>query len=342
MRVQRTILIMTLAAILHVPVSCQSSPATEISGEYTLKAQSVQINGVIINIADWPGSSVSVTALDGDMASVSIDSLLPGIDTLTVSADVSRLHGSSYSFATAAPCNVKDREISVSGTVNKGNLSLSITDRYGTPATGRWKVAVSGDGLAAISISFSSPLVTEIPLGDGSSVPVEDALAIVNAYIRSLATPGLEDLEYLEFSSAGYVNIECHGLSGSDLEPLAKDVIQYWTDPADSRLHLYLRRTITDGLGMEISPLDAALAYRQGNGNLTVTLDQQTIAPWTGELLKTIQGFTYDDYIQAGSPLGEITEEQFRQYSTMASLFVTSLSIPGTELNVSAELAPAS
>lgn len=121
---------------------------------------------------------------------------------------------------------------------------------------------------------------------------------------------------------------------------MTENVIQYWTDSADLRLHLYLRRTITDGLGMGISPLDAALAYRHGNGLLTVTLDQQTTAPWTGELLKAIQGFTYDDYTQAGSPLGDITEEQFAQYSTMASLFVTSLSIPGTELNVSVDLTP--
>lgn len=340
MRAQRIILLTVLAALMQMPVSCQSAPATEIEGEYTLKAQSVQINGIIINIADWPGCSVKLTAKDGDLVSVGIDSLLPGIDTMSVTATVSRQHGSSYSFSSVSPYSACNREISVSGTVNKGNMSISVTDIYRTPATGRWKVAVSDDGLAAISISFSSPLVTEIPLGDGSSLPVEDALAIVNAYIRSLATPELDALEYIEFSSTGYVNIECDRLSGSDIEPLTENVIQYWTDSADLRLHLYLRRTITDGLGMGISPLDAALAYRHGNGLLTVTLDQQTTAPWTGELLKAIQGFTYDDYTQAGSPLGDITEEQFAQYSTMASLFVTSLSIPGTELNVSVDLTP--
>lgn len=340
MKVQHIILPMALAALLQVPVSCQTAPATEIEGEYTLEAQSVQINGIIINIADWPGCSVKVTAADEDMASVSIDSLLPGIDTLTVSATVSRQHGSSYSFSSVSPSTVLDREISVSGTVNKGNMSISITDIYATPATGRWKVASSADGLAAVSISYSSPLVTEIPVGDGSSLPLEDALAIVNAYVRNVITPYLKDLEYLEFSTAGYVNIECDRLAGSDIEPLTNDVIQYWTDPANSRLHLYLRRTITDGLGMEISPLDAALSYRQEDSTLTVTIDQQTLAPWTGELLTLVQGLTYEDYTQAGSPLGEMTQEEFGQYKSMASLFITSLSIPGTELNVSAGLTP--
>lgn len=340
MRLRNSITTLTLTVLtLSLLPGCQSSPAAAVEGEYELKAQSVLINGIIINMADWPGSSVSVTAVDEESVTVTVDSLLLGFSTLTVPGTAAVDGRGRYSFS--GSFTGQDRDISVTGTVNKGSLSLSITDLHTTPAAGRWKVAAAVDGLADISVSFYSPMITEIPLGDGSSISVEEALTLLNAVLRSTVTPELDKLRYIEITRTGYIGIALNGGISPDLEPLLQDVIQYWSEPDASRLHIYLRRTITDGLGLGISPLDAALACSVSDGSMTLCLDQQTLSPWLEEISSAINSLSYEDYIEAGSPLGDISEEEFRQLRSMASLLVTSLSIPGTELSLQTRMVPA-
>ena len=288
MRLRNSITTLILTVLtLSLLSGCQSSPAAAVEGEYELKAQSVRINGIIINMADWPGSSVSVTAVDEESVTVTVDSLLLGFGTLTVP---------------------------------------------GTAAV---------DGLADISVSFYSPMITEIPLGDGNSISVEEALTLLNAVLRSTVTPELDKLRYIEMTRTGYIGIALNGDISPDLEPLLQDVIQYWSEPDASRLHIYLRRTITDGLGLGISPLDAALACSVSDGSMTLCLDRQTLSPWLEEISSAINSLSYEDYIEAGSPLGDIGKEEFRQLRSMASLLVTSLSIPGTELSLQTRMVPA-
>lgn len=333
----RSVLLLTIP-VLPFLASCQTSPAAAVEGEYSLSAQSVQINGVIINMADWPGSSVSVAAVDEEAVTVTIDSLLLGFNTLTVPGTAAGSGKSKYTFT--GSYTGQDRDISVAGTVNKGVLSLSITDIRTSPATGRWNVAVADDALADISVSFYCPLVSEIPYGDGGLIPVEDALTLINAVLREAITPELANLRYVELTRTGYVGINWNGDISSEAESLLQDVIQYWPEPEASRLHIYLRRTITDGMGLGISPLDAALAYSAADGTLTLSMDQNTLSPWLGEISDAINSLSYEDYLEAGSPLGEISIDKFRQYRSTASLLVTSLSIPGTELSISVRMTP--
>lgn len=340
MRLRNSITTLILTVLtLSLLSGCQSSPAAAVEGEYELKDQSVRINGIIINMADWPGSSVSVTAVDEESVTVTVDSLLLGFGTLTVPGTAAVDGRGRYSFS--GSFTGQDRDISVTGTVNKGSLSLSITDLHTTPAAGRWKVAAAVDGLADISVSFYSPMITEIPLGDGNSISVEEALTLLNAILRSTVTPELDKLRYIEMTRTGYIGIALNGDISPDLEPLLQDVIQYWSEPDASRLHIYLRRTITDGLGLGISPLDAALAYSVSDGSMTLCLDRQTLSPWLEEISSAINSLSYGDYIEAGSPLGDIGKEEFRQLRSMASLLVTSLSIPGTELSLQTRMVPA-
>lgn len=333
----RSVLLLTIP-VLPFLASCQTSPAAAVEGEYSLSAQSVQINGVIINMADWPGSSVSVAAVDDEAVTVTVDSLLLGFDTLTIPATAAGNGDSKYTFS--GSYTGRDRDISLTGTVNKGVLSLSITDICTSPVTGRWKAAVADDGLADISLSFYSPLVSDIPYGDGGSIPVEDALVLINAALREAITPELANLRHVELTRTGYVGINWNGDISSEAESLLQDVIQYWPEPEASRLHIYLRRTITDGMGLGISPLDAALAYSAADGTLTLSMDQNTLSPWLEEISDAINSLSYEDYLEAGSPLGEISIDKFRQYRSTASLLVTSLSIPGTELSISVRMTP--
>ena len=339
--------IKTLLSILTASVcltslltGCQSAPAPAMEGHYTLQAQSVQVNGTIINISDWPGSSVTISAVDDETVTVSIDSLLLGFDTLTVSATAAGEGKDKYTFS--GTYSGQDRDISVSGTVDGSALSLSITDICTSPVTGRWKAAVADDGLADISLSFYSPLVSDIPYGDGGSIPVEDALVLINAALREAITPELANLGYVELTRTGYVGINWNGDISSEAEPLLQDVIQYWPEPEASRLHIYLRRTITDGMGLEISPLDAALAYSTSEGSLMLSLDRKTISPWLGAISNTVNSTTYEAYLEAGSPFGELSMEEFTRYRSMASLLVASLSMPDTELSLKVRMTPES
>ena len=75
------LILLPAALLMPLLTGCQSAPASALEGHYTLQAQSVQVNGTIINIGDWPGSSVTVSAVDDEAVTVCIDSLLPGFDT---------------------------------------------------------------------------------------------------------------------------------------------------------------------------------------------------------------------------------------------------------------------
>ena len=155
------------AALAALASGCSTSPSASIEGEYELNSQSVQINGVIVNLADWPGSSVSVTSMDEDRVLVSIDSLLPGFDTLSIDAKAVKEGKDKYSFSSYDPYYLKDREIQISGTVDKGELSLSVTDIYQSEITGRWKPAFDSDGLADMKEkTIRTPLDPDITFSD--------------------------------------------------------------------------------------------------------------------------------------------------------------------------------
>ena len=130
--------------------------------EYTLEAQSVQINGVIINMGDWPGASVSIAGTGESSADVSIDSLLLGFEELSVPCEVSRTDRDKYSFYGAY--SGQDRAIELNGSVNKGRLSLSITDLYTTEAAGRWRPSSAEDGLADLHITFECTAISGYPV----------------------------------------------------------------------------------------------------------------------------------------------------------------------------------
>ena len=105
MTMKRIYKLLVTAAVAITPLltGCQVSPATAIEGEYALGDQSVQINGIIINLADWPGSSVTVTATNEDNAVIRIDSMLPGIDSFSMTADEAKEAGSKYRLYSSEP-----------------------------------------------------------------------------------------------------------------------------------------------------------------------------------------------------------------------------------------------
>ena len=306
---------------------CSADPATAVEGDYSLGPQSVQINGVIINMGDWPGASVSITGTDESTADISLDSLLLGFDRLTLPCEVSRTDRDKYSFY--GEYSGQDRDIELSGNVNKGKMSLSITDICTSEATGRWRTATEQDGLVSLSLSFECPLISEIPLGD-TTISLETAVELLNAAVRSTLTPALGQLDYIELSSTGYVNISWSGDISEELSPLLRDVIQYWPEPEQGRLHIYLRRTLTDGLGFPVSPLDIPAGCSVSGSDMTLTLDKTALKPFTDMLLSAAGDMTYDDYTDSGSPLGDLTEEQFDEYKSLVPVIQGVLAMPST------------
>ena len=296
---------------LGIPAGCSADPATAVEGEYTLEAQSVQINGVIINMGDWPGASVSIAGTGESSADVSIDSLLLGFEELSVPCEVSRTDRDKYSFYGAY--SGQDRAIELNGSVNKGRLSLSIAE----------------DGLADLHITFECTAISGIPLGD-TTISLETAVALANTALRTALTPVLDHLDYMELSRTGYINIAWSGDISDALRPLLQDVIQYWPDPEQGQLHLYLRRTLTDGLDLPVSPLDVPAGCTVSGSNMTLTLDKTALKPFADMLLSAAGDLSYSDYTEAGSPLGDLTETQFDEYKALLPLIQGVLAMPST------------
>lgn len=312
---------------LGILTGCSADPATAVEGEYTLEAQSVQINGVIINMGDWPGASVSIAGTGESSADVSIDSLLLGFEELSMPCEVSRTDRDKYSFYGAY--SGQDREIELNGSVNKGRLSLSITDLYTTEAAGRWRPSSAEDGLADLHITFESTAISGIPLGD-TTISLETAVALANTALRTALTPVLDQLDYMELSRTGYINIAWSGDISDALRPLLQDVIQYWPDPEQGQIHLYLRRTLTDGLGLPVSPLDVPAGCTVSGSDMTLTLDKTALKPFADILLSAAGDLNYSDYTEAGSPLGDLTETQFDEYKALLPLIQGVLAMPST------------
>ena len=307
MRNAAYILFLSLAGI-GIVTGCSADPATAVEGDYSLEPQSVQINGVIINMGDWPGASVSITGTDESTADISLDSLLLGFDRLTLPCEVSRTDRDKYSFY--GEYSGQDRDIELSGNVNKGKMSLSITDICTSEATGRWRTATEQDGLVSLSLSFECPLISEIPLGD-TTISLDTAVRMLNTALRASLTTALSPLDYIEMSNTGYVNI-------------------YWPDPEHGSLHIYLRRTLTDGLGFPVSPLDIPAGCSVSGSDMTLTLEKTALEPFTDMLLSAAGDMTYDDYTDSGSPLGDLTEEQFDEYKSLVPVIQGVLAMPST------------
>lgn len=326
MRNAAYILFLSLAGI-GIVNGCSADPATAVEGDYSPGPQSVQINGVIINMGDWPGASVSITGTDESTADISLDSLLLGFDRLTLPCEVSRTDRDKYSFY--GEYSGQDRDIELSGNVNKGKMSLSITDICTSEATGRWRTATEQDGLVSLSLSFECPLISEIPLGD-TTISLDTAVRMLNTALRASLTTALSPLDYIEMSNTGYVNISWSGDISEEFRPLFQDVIQYWPDPEHGSLHIYLRRTLTDGLGFPVSPLDIPAGCSVSGSDMTLTLDKTALEPFTDMLLSAAGDMTYDDYTDSGSPLGDLTEEQFDEYKSLVPVIQGVLAMPST------------
>lgn len=315
-------ILLPAALLMPLLTGCQSAPASALEGHYTLQAQSVQVNGTIINIGDWPGSSVTVSAVDDEAVTVCIDSLLPGFDTLTLSATATGDGKDRYTFT--GTYSGQDRDISVTGTVKSSTMSLSITDICTSPVTGRWKVASGEDGLADITIAYSSPAVKEITVG-GITLPADMAVQMLQSLVRGYITPVLENLQYIELDRTGYVNLSWRGDISPELEPLLSGVVQYWPDPGNSWVHIYLRRTITDAVGSPVSPIDFALAYSiDGSGSPVLEINQDTFAPWTGVLILALGSVD-----ESTAPIAAILKE-----------IAQSLLLPETVFSISVNLSP--
>lgn len=315
-------ILLPAALLMPLLTGCQSAPASALEGHYTLQAQSVQVNGTIINIGDWPGSSVTVSAVDDEAVTVCVDSLLPGFDTLILSATAAGDGKDRYTFT--GSYSGQDRDISVTGTVKGSALSLSITDTCTSPVTGRWTVASGEDGLADITIAYSSPAVTEITVG-GITLPADMAVQMLQSLVRGYITPILENLQYIELDRTGYVNLSWRGDISPELEPLLSGVVQYWPDPGNSWVHIYLRRTITDAVGSPVSPIDFALAYSiDGSGSPVLEINQDTFAPWTGVLILALGSVD-----ESTAPIAAILKE-----------IAQSLLLPETVFSISVNLSP--
>ena len=313
-----------VSAALIVLQSCNNTPASAVEGDYIPEAQSVQINGVIINLADWPGCSVSIRSIDGDNAEVTLDSLLLGFDTLTVKCSVTSQGRDKYAFSGDFEDN--DRDIGVSGTVNKGRLSISITDIFTSPVTGRWTPAMGEDGLIKLSLQLSSPVITD----DSAAVRLQEAA-------RAFVTPLIEDLGYIELDRTGYVNISWNGQTDDIVSSLLSGVIQYYPLSRSGTVHLYLRRTVADGAGLPASPADIPFAYSVSGNTPSLTADKDGLNVWVAALLSLMEDYGYSDYINDGSPLGEMTEEEFSQLQAMLTLASGIIAMPATEYSITAQ-----
>lgn len=322
----KNILIIAAVSVTAL-AACQKDPAAAVEGQYTPQSQSIQINGVIINISDWPGAAVTISRSGEGTADISVDSLLPGFDRLTVPCSVNREDKDSYTFS--GEYTGMDRDIDLSGAVKNNALTLSITDIYTSPVTGRWYPAFREDGTPDLTVSFSNPMITEIPMGD-TTLSVDYALEMVNGLLRSSLTDICNNAGYIGLNRNGYIEVEAM--------PELEYVAQYYTEPDSSMLHLYLRRTIADGAGLPVSPLDIAMRYTVSGDSLLLSMDRQTLSPWTDMLSKTVSNMTYSDYTAAGSPLGVLQEEDFNSMKSTAVLFCGVLAMTSTEYGISIAL----
>ena len=155
-------------------------------------------------------------------------------------------------------------------------------------------------------------------------------MALANTALRTALTPVLDHLDYMELSRTGYINIAWSGDISDALRPLLQDVIQYWPDPEQGQFHLYLRRTLTDGLGLPVSPLDVPAGCTVSGSDMTLTLDKTALEPFADMLLSAAGDLSYSDYTEAGSPLGDLTETQFDEYKALLPLIQGVLAMPST------------
>lgn len=321
--------VLTMSLVLS---GCHGDPASHIEGTYIPEAQSVQVNGTIINLGDWPGASVNISRIDESNANVTVDSLLPGYSSLSVICSISENGRDKYSFTGSHTGD--SRQTDIAGNVSKGRLTLSITDIVTSSLSGRWTMACDDRNKAMIEISFSNPQLTDINIGD-ISIPVDSAIDILNSAIGTLASTKLIGLRYIELDKTGYVNIAWNGYVDDRIAPLMNNVIQYYPG-ADSTLHIYLRRTITDGLGLSVSPLDFPVPYSMSmsEDRMTLISDQDSFGPWLSLISKAIAGYSYQDYIDDGSPFGSLTEEKFQEYKSFIVLFNGILEMPSTKYGI--------
>lgn len=317
--------------MLSAMSGCHADPAAKIEGDYTLEAQSVQINGTIINLGDWPGAAVHISGASDGCAKVTVDSLLPGYASFTAMCGVTENGRDKYSFEGEFPGT--GRKIGINGNVNKGRLTLSIADTVTSPVAGRWTIAYTDGSKADIKISFSNSRITEIPIGNGS-ISIDSAVSMVNSVIGTLASSKLIGLRYLELDRTGYVNIAWNGYVDERIKPLLSGVIQYYPGE-DSGLHIYLRRTIADGIGLPVSPLDFPVSCSISGDSMTLASDQDDFGPWLDIISSAVAGYSYSDYLDDGSPLGALTEDKFQEYKSILVVFNGILSMPSTEYGIS-------
>lgn len=304
------------AAMTAALTGCQPSPAAAVDGEYTPGAQSVQVNGIIINIADWPGCSVTLRQTAEDCADVTVDSLLPGFPSVTLPCYVTRQGRGEYSFTGSG--SSLDRKLGFNGSIKDSRLTLSITDTTVSPTAGRWKVAFDDNGLADIRLSLSSSMSLDIPVDT------------VTLLLREAITPYLRQISCLELDRTGYVNLSWDGDISSTAGSLLTGVIQYYPVPESSSIHIYLRRSVAEGAGLPVSPLDFPLNCSFTSTSMTLGIDQDSPGQWLEMLTSAVTDFEYEDYTAAGSPFGDIPEETFLQYRSKILLLAGVLAMPGT------------
>lgn len=320
----------TITALLALS-GCQGDPASHIEGSYSLDAQSVQVNGIIINLGDWPGASVSISRIDGDNANVTIDSLLPGYNSLSAICSINENGKDKYSFAGSHTGD--GRQTDIEGNVNKGRMTLIITDIVTSPVSGRWALAANNGNKADIKISFSNPQFPDITFGD-NIIPVDSVVNLLNSAIGTIASIKLTGLRYIELDKTGYINIAWNGYVDDRVAPLLNNVIQYYPEETGSILHMYLRRTLTDGMGLPVSPLDFPVSYSLSGNRMTLSTDQDSLGPWMDMLGNAIAGYSYQDYIDDGSPLGLVAEDKFQEYKSLIVLFNGILAMPSTKYGI--------
>ena len=64
--------------------------------------------------------------------------------------------------------------------------------------------------------------------------------------------------------------------------------------------------------------------------DMTLTLEKTALEPFTDMLLSAAGDMTYDDYTDSGSPLGDLTEEQFDEYKSLVPVIQGVLAMPST------------
>ena len=324
----------TIMGLMLPLTGCSRGPAMDTDGRYIPGDMSVQINGIIVNMADYDSCAAVFSHIDGSSASLTLSNLILGMDTAVFTCGISEERKGKYLFSGEAAMDCPERELAVEGSINEGEIRLSVTDLVTSKIANTWTATGSGNA-PDIDINFYNPDITTVDVG-GLPVPVSIITAMLGPMLGGIAG------EMLPFDRVRLDRIHYVEISPEPEDLPVNGVLQYYTGANDGKLHFYLRKSVCQAAGLGDKPLDKGLGYvlNSSGDSLRICVDLTEYPAIVPVLSDAISGTDYQDYLDSGAPLGDIDEALFETYKKIVATLVEAIALPDTVFDICIGLTP--